>query len=253
MKPQSKPQNNGIKSIMDRKKILIVDDEPDICNILKFNLDTAGYSTSVAHSAEEALTRGIVGYDLLLLDVMMDGISGLQMAKVIRNNPETASIPIIFVTAKDTEDDMIDGFEIGADDYISKPFSIREVLSRVQAVLRRSGKSGKPEEEKEDNIISFEDLVVDMGRKAVTVDGKSVDLTKTELELLHLLLAHPSTVYSRDNILSQVWPDEVVVLGRTVDVNITRLRKKLGRYGVCIVTRHGYGYCFEEHAHVSGE
>lgn len=226
-----------------KKRILVVDDEPDICNILKFNLDNAGYETDTAHSAEEALAKGVNNYDLLLLDVMMDGLSGFQMAGMLKKNPDTSQIPIIFVTAKDTEDDTVHGLGLGADDYISKPFSIREVISRVKAVLRRSGGNKVSVEE---NSFSYETLVMDLGRKVVTIDGNPVELTKTEFEILHLLLGNPSHVFSREEILTKVWPDEVIVLGRTVDVNITRLRKKLGKYGVCIVTRHGYGYCFEE-------
>lgn len=223
-----------------KKKILVVDDEADICSILKFNLDKAGFDTNVAHSAEEALTSGVAGYDLILLDIMMEGISGLQMAEMMKRNPETARIPIIFVTAKDTEDDKVNGLEAGADDYISKPFSIRELISRVLAVLRRSSPGAS-----DSNTLSYKTLVMDLSRKAVSVDGNPVVLTKTEFEILYLLLSNTPHVYSRDEILAKVWPDEVIVLGRTVDVNITRLRKKLGEYGACIVTRHGYGYCFE--------
>ena len=214
---------------MEKKKILVVDDEADICNILKFNLDNAGFDTTVAHSGEEALAIGIANFDLILLDIMMDKISGLQLAQQVRKKPETANIPIIFVTAKDTENDMVKGFNIGADDYISKPFSIREVISRDVATQKQ-----------------FEHLVLDMVKKVVTIDGEEIDLTKTELEILNLLISHPGTVFSREDILAKVWPDEVVVLGRTVDVNITRLRKKLGKYGACVITRHGYGYCFDD-------
>lgn len=224
---------------MEKKKILVVDDEADICNILKFNLDNAGFDTTVAHSGEEALAIGIANFDLLLLDIMMDKISGLQLAQQVRKKPETANIPIIFVTAKDTENDMVKGFNIGADDYISKPFSIREVITRVQAVLRRSSRDVATQKQ-------FEHLVLDMVKKVVTIDGEEIDLTKTELEILNLLISHPGTVFSREDILAKVWPDEVVVLGRTVDVNITRLRKKLGKYGACVITRYGYGYCFDD-------
>ena len=224
---------------MEKKKILVVDDEADICNSLKFNLDNAGFDTTVAHSGEEALAIGIANFDLLLLDIMMDKISGLQLAQQVRKKPETANIPIIFVTAKDTENDMVKGFNIGADDYISKPFSIREVITRVQAVLRRSSRDVATQKQ-------FEHLVLDMVKKVVTIDGEEIDLTKTELEILNLLISHPGTVFSREDILAKVWPDEVVVLGRTVDVNMTRLSKKLGKYGACVITRHGYGYCFDD-------
>ena len=225
-----------------RKRILIVDDEEDICNILSFNLEKAGYDTRIVHSAEEALTSGVNGYDLILLDIMMEGISGLKMAEMMKKNPDTAKIPIIFISAKDTEDDTVNGLNIGADDYIAKPFSIREVLSRVAAVLRRTSSTADAKH----NTVNYKSLVMDLDRKSVSVDGEGIDLTKTEFEILHLLFANSPHVYSREEILSKIWSDDVIVLGRTVDVNITRLRKKIGEYGKCVVTRHGYGYCFEE-------
>ena len=225
-----------------RTRILIVDDEEDICNILSFNLEKAGYDTRIVHSAEEALTSGVNGYDLILLDIMMEGISGLKMAEMMKKNPDTAKIPIIFISAKDTEDDTVNGLNIGADDYIAKPFSIREVLSRVAAVLRRTSSTADAKH----NTLNYKSLVMDLDRKSVSVDGEGIDLTKTEFEILHLLFANSPHVYSREEILSKIWSDDVIVLGRTVDVNITRLRRKIGEYGKCVVTRHGYGYCFEE-------
>ena len=223
------------------KKILVVDDEADICNILKFNLDKAGYETATALSAEDALMRGIIGYDLVLLDVMMEGISGFQMAQMMKKNPESAKIPIIFITAKDTEEDTLKGFDLGADDYIAKPFSVREVVSRVNAVLRRVGSASS-----DPSRLSYKTLTLDMNGKKAIVDGNDAELTKTEFEVLRILVSDIGHVFSRDEILGKVWPDDVVVLGRTVDVNITRLRKKLGKYGNNITTRHGYGYCFED-------
>lgn len=223
------------------KKILVVDDEADICNILKFNLDKAGYETATALSAEDALMRGIIGYDLVLLDVMMEGISGFQMAQMMKKNPESARIPIIFITAKDTEEDTLKGFDLGADDYIAKPFSVREVVSRVNAVLRRVGSASS-----DPSRLSYKTLTLDMNGKKAIVDGNDAELTKTEFEVLRILVSDIGHVFTRDEILGKVWPDDVVVLGRTVDVNITRLRKKLGKYGNNISTRHGYGYCFED-------
>lgn len=223
------------------KKILVVDDEADICNILKFNLDKAGYETATALSAEDALMRGIIGYDLVLLDVMMEGISGFQMAQMMKKNPESAKIPIIFITAKDTEEDTLKGFDLGADDYIAKPFSVREVVSRVNAVLRRVGSASS-----DPARLSYKTLTLDMNGKKALVDGNDTELTKTEFEILRILVSDIGHVFTRDEILGKVWPDNVVVLGRTVDVNITRLRKKLGKYGNNISTRHGYGYCFED-------
>ncbi len=216
--------------------ILVVDDEEDICAILKYNLENNGFKVVTAHSAEEALGLDLSSCRLVLLDVMMGEMSGFDMAERLKSNPDTASLPIIFVTAKDTEDDTVAGLNLGADDYISKPFSVREVVSRVRAVLRRTAVRS--------TRIAYETLEMDTESKTVSVDGESVYLTKTEFGILRLLLENRGRVYSREDILAKVWPDEVLVLGRTVDVNITRLRKKIGRYGDNIVTRHGYGYIF---------
>lgn len=227
---------------MSKPKILVVDDEEDLCEILKFNLESDGYDVDTANSGEEALEKNLVSYDLLILDVMMGGISGFKLADMIRKKEEISSKPIIFITARDTENDMLTGFNIGADDYISKPFSIREVSVRVKAVLRRTANSSI---EEKSEIIKFDDLKIDVTRKKVFVGNELVNLTKKEFEMLLLLISHPGRVYSREDILRLVWSDEVYVLDRTIDVNITRLRKKLDNYGKYIVTRLGYGYCFE--------
>lgn len=234
---------------MDIKRILIVDDEEDLCEILKFNLEMEGYVADTANSAEEALAMNLSSYDLLLLDVMMGEISGFRLANMLKKQPETATIPIIFITARDTENDTITGFNLGADDYITKPFAIREVLARVKAVIRRTTTSPTetPKEKSQDpstNQLVYETLVLDAELKQVTIDGLPVSLTKKELEILALLLSHPKHVFSRDEILEKIWEDDVLVLDRTVDVNITRLRKKIGEYGKRIITRQGYGYCF---------
>ena len=222
--------------------ILVVDDEEDLCEILKFNLETEGYTVDTAYSAEEALTLNLTDYDLLLLDVMMGEISGFKLASMLKKNEKTAHIPIIFLTAKDTENDMLTGFNLGADDYISKPFSIKQVQARVKAVLRRSLEEKKPVNE---NILTYNTLKLDTQRIKATINGEEVALTKKEFEILKLLLENINHVFSREEILSRVWKDEVYVLDRTIDVNITRLRKKIGEYGKNIVTRLGYGYCFE--------
>lgn len=227
---------------MNDYRILVVDDEEDLCEILKFNLENEGYFVDTANSAEEALKMDITRYQLLLLDVMMGEISGFKMANMLKKDKKTASIPIIFITAKDTENDTVTGFNLGADDYISKPFSLREVIARVKAVLRRTA-SENAEEDVE--LITYRGLVLDVSRKKVTIDGEAVSLTKKELEILSLLLKNPNRVFSREDILTKIWNDEVYVLDRTVDVNITRLRKKIGDYGQNIITRLGYGYCFE--------
>jgi len=227
---------------MNTNRILVVDDEEDLCEILKFNLENEGYEVDTANSAEEALKLNISSYNLLLLDVMMGEISGFKMASLLRKDKKTAGIPIVFITAKDTENDTITGFNLGADDYISKPFSIREVISRVRAIIRRTA-SSTPKDETEQ--ISYNSLVIDITKKKVSIDENEVSLTKKEFEILLLLLQNRGRVFSREDILSKIWSDEVYVLDRTIDVNITRLRKKIGDYGKCVVTRLGYGYCFE--------
>jgi DNA-binding response OmpR family regulator len=229
---------------MNPYRILVVDDEEDLCEILQFNLETEGYTVDVAYSAEEALKKDISVYNLLLLDVMMSELSGFKMARFLHENPITASIPIIFLTAKDSETDRLTGFNIGADDYISKPFSIREVLARVKAVIRRV--EAKKTYQTPQQKLSYEKLEMDLSNKKVNLEGVEVPFTKKEFEILKFLLENKNRVFSRDEILTQVWSDEVIVLDRTIDVNITRLRKKIGPYGKNIVTRLGYGYCFEE-------
>jgi DNA-binding response OmpR family regulator len=227
---------------MDRAKILVVDDEEDLCEILKFNLEIEGYHVDTAFSAEEALKKDLTSYQLLLLDVMMGEISGFKMASILRNDNRLSHIPIIFLSAKDTENDMLTGFNLGADDYISKPFSIRQVIARIKAVLRRTIDKEKTQEHE---FLQYETLSLDTKRIKATIDGQEISLTKKEFEILKLLLTNKGNVFSREEILSHIWKDEVYVLDRTIDVNITRLRKKIGNYGKNIVTRLGFGYCFE--------
>ena len=222
-------------------RILVVDDEQDLCEILKFNLETEGYEVTTANSAEEALELDLLGYDLLLLDVMMGGISGFAMAQKLKAKPATKHIPIIFLTARDTENDTVTGFNLGADDYISKPFSIREVLVRVRAVIRRTMDQGKEQHA----VINYQGLEINLDKKTVSIDGEEIPFTKTEFEILHLLLAEKGRVFSRQELIDRIWPKDVLVLDRTVDVNITRLRKKVGRFAKCIVTRLGFGYYFD--------
>ncbi|MQP11298.1 response regulator transcription factor [Prevotella copri] len=230
---------------MDEKdsRILVVDDEQDLCEILKFNLETEGYQVETANSSEEALEKDIASYNLLLLDVMMGGMSGFQLAKQLKNSEVTAHIPIIFLTARDTENDTVTGFNLGADDYISKPFSIREVMVRVRAVLRRT--ASRLEGAEEPAVISYQGLLLNLDKKSVSVDGEDVPFTKTEFELLRLLLEERGRVFSRQELIDRVWPKDVLVLDRTVDVNITRMRKKIGKFAKCIVTRLGFGYYFD--------
>ena len=223
-------------------RILVVDDEQDLCEILKFNLETDGYTVEMANSAEEALEMNIESFNLLLLDVMMGGMSGFALAKQLKAEPATKDIPIIFLTARDTENVTVTGFNLGADDYISKPFSIREVLVRVRAVLRRTAEhNGVPQS----NVISYQGLELNLDKKTVSIDGEDIPFTKTEFEILHLLLDEKGRVFSRQELIDRIWPKDVLVLDRTVDVNITRLRKKIGRFSKCIVTRLGFGYYFD--------
>ena len=217
-------------------RILVVDDDEDICAILKFNLSKEGYEVVTANSAEEALTLDIASFNLLLLDVMMGGMSGFELTGKLKTDPKTAGVPVIFITARDTEDDAVEGLDLGADDYISKPFSIREVVSRVKAVLRRT--AAIPD--------ASTGIFIDDEKKVVTVDGAAVALTRIEYEIFRLLFTNKGKVFPREDILSKVWPDDVIVTDRTVDVNITRLRKKIGEYGNRIVSRHGFGYLYEE-------
>ena len=225
-----------------KNRILVVDDEQDLLEILKFNLETEGYEVSTACSAEEALTLNVGEFDLLLLDVMMGGMSGFAMAKKLKSDPATEHIPIVFLTARDTENDTVTGFNLGADDYISKPFSIREVLVRVRAVLRRTA---SPAEQQAPQVIYYQGIEMNLGKKTESIDGEEIPFTKTEFELLHLLLEERGRVFSRQELIDRIWPKDVLVLDRTVDVNITRLRKKIGRFSKCIVTRLGFGYYFD--------
>lgn len=226
---------------MSRYKLLVVDDEDTLCEALRFNLEIEGYDVDVAHSAEEALKLNLENYSLILLDVMMGEISGFRMAQMMRANPKTADVPIIFLTAKDNDDDMIAGLKLGGDDYITKPYSIRNVLARIETVLRRAKNRSQIHE-----ILKFQGIAIDINSKRLEIDGNEIKIPKKELEILQLFISNRNRVFSREEILNTVWPDETVVVDRTVDVHITRLRKRLGEYGHHIITRSGYGYGFSE-------
>lgn len=227
------------------ERILVVEDEETICEALRFNLEAEGYFVDTAHSAEEALSLDLTRYDLFLLDIMMGEISGTQLARIIKSNPVTASTPIIFCTAKDSEEDMIAGLDLGADDYIMKPYSLRGLSARVRAVLRRA--SGRESSVSPDSgKISYEGLTVVPAKKQCIVDGQEVKMPRKEFEILLKLISNRGRIFSREELLKEIWPDEVVVLDRVVDVNITRIRQKIGQYGKNIVTRSGYGYGFME-------
>lgn len=229
-------------------RILVVDDEEDLCEILKYNLETEGYKVDTANSGEEALEKDVASFQLILLDVMMGGMSGFSVARKLRENESTKRVPIIFLTAKGSENDKITGFNLGADDYISKPFSIREVLLRIRAVLRRTSVAAQSEqasEGEEKHTLEYKGLVVDLDRKTVVIDGEEVEFTRTEFGILCTLLEHKGRVFSRHDLIRQIWPMDVIVSDRTVDVNITRVRKKLGAYADNLVTRLGFGYYFD--------
>ena len=222
------------------KRILIVDDEDDLCEILQYNLNNSGYITDIAHSAEETLKKNLSSYDLFILDVMMGAMSGFRLAEKLRKDYKIET-PVIFVTAKDTENDILTGFSLGADDYIAKPFSINELTARVKAVLKRS----ETEISKSNDILKFENIELDNVRKRVLIDKERIDLTKKEYEILKLLLENTGKVFSREEILQRIWGGEVIVTDRTVDVNITRIRNKIGKYGTNLKNKTGYGYFFE--------
>jgi DNA-binding response OmpR family regulator len=234
---------------MEKKRILVVDDEEDLCEILRYNLSNAGYKTDIALSAEDAFAMLKNGYDLLLLDIMMGGISGIKLAELIRKEYNN-DVPIIFITARDSVEDKLKGFEAGADDYIPKPFSIKEVLARVQALLLRSSNIKKVELPSQiisgkSTLLKRGDMTINVETKVVEISGQNIKLTKKEFEILSRLAQNPGKIYSRGEILDLVWNNESYVLERTVDVHIARLRKKLGDMGSAIVNRSGYGYCFE--------
>jgi two-component system, OmpR family, alkaline phosphatase synthesis response regulator PhoP len=222
------------------KKILIVDDEEDLCEILQYNLDNEGFITDVAHSAEDALKKSLTDFDLLLLDVMMGPMSGFKLADKLRKELNN-NVPVIFLTAKDTENDLLTGFSLGADDYISKPFSINELTARIKAVLKRSASAAK----KKQNLVKSGNIELDQERKRMVIEGELVDLTKKEFEIINLLIQNPGKLYSRENILDLIWTRDVIVTSRTVDVNIARIRTKLGKYGANLRNKTGYGYYFE--------
>ena len=222
---------------MEKQKILIVDDEPNICEILTYNLTNDGYETVCVYSAEDAFEKLTSEYSLILLDVMMGGMSGYKMAETLRSNGNQT--PIIFLTAKDTENDMLTGFSVGGDDYISKPFSLKEVSARVKAVLKRQKTEVKPMDR-----FSYKDFFIDFETKEVIIEKESVSLTKTEFELLEFLIKHQERIFSREEIIDHLWQETPYITERTVDVHITRLRKKMGNYASLISNRSGYGYRF---------
>lgn len=236
-----------------RTKILVIDDEESVCEILKFNLEKEGYEVDCAYSAEEALDMDLEDYSLFMVDIMMGGLSGFDFAKRLRNVTATEEKPILFCSALSDEDYVVKGLNIGADDYVTKPFVIDEVLARVRAILRRTGQQQQrsaADIEAQQSIyesdVTFKGLRIDRNDKEVYIDNELVTLTRTEFDILLFFLTHRNRIYSREELIKNVWGDDVVVTGRTIDTNITRLRKKLGNYDKYIVTRQGFGYGFKE-------
>ena len=233
-----------------RIKILVIDDEEALCEIMKFNLEKEGYEVDTAYSAEEALEMDLTVYSLFIVDIMMGRLSGFDFAKRVRNMSSIENTPIIFCSALNGEDDTVMGLNIGADDYITKPYVISEVLARVRAVLRRCQASRQWEYNVSKSVyepdITFHSLRIDRNDKLGFLDGQDMGLTRTEYDILLFFLTHRNRIYSREEIIRQVWDSDVVVTNRTIDTNIARLRKKIGPYGNNIVTRLGFGYGFKE-------
>lgn len=220
--------------VTGKKRILIVDDEETLRLGLREYLELEGYEVDAAASAEEALTLDLSRYNLILLDIMMGKMSGIELAEKLKNEPATADIPIIFLTAKGEADDMVAGLKLGADDYVAKPYSVKVLVARIEAVLRRTSPKAAG------GVVCRRDSLT------CTVDGNQVKLPRKEFELLALLLENPGRIFSREELLKRIWSDEVVVIDRSVDVHITRLRSKIAPYGNHIVTRSGYGYGWQD-------
>ena len=226
---------------MNPYHILIVDEEENLCEILRYNLINEGYLVDVAYSAEEALKKNIQNYNLLLLDVVLGKISGFKLAHILRSNPGTAAISMIFLTGRGSENDRLTGFNLGADDYITKPFSVLELLARIKAVVRRINSKKNPSIE----VISYDRLNINLTNKQVVLEGEEIRFTRKEFEILKLFIENKNRLFTREELLTLIWNEEAFVLNRTIDVNITRIRKKIGRYEKNIVTKLGLGYCFE--------
>jgi two-component system, OmpR family, alkaline phosphatase synthesis response regulator PhoP len=225
----------------DNFRILVVEDEEDLNEILQFNLESEGYQVDTAFSAEEALKKDLTIYNLMILDVMMGKISGFSLAQKIKKEMRL-DVPIIFLTARDTENDLLTGFNLGADDYITKPFSIRELQARVKAILKRIKATPK---EVAATSLNIGEIVIDFESKRLIIGNKKTELTRKEYEILSLLAKSPGRIFSREEILRRIWESDVIVTDRTVDVNMTRLRRKMEEYGSYLRNKPGFGYYFE--------
>ncbi|MEA3504861.1 MAG: response regulator transcription factor [Bacteroidota bacterium] len=227
--------------VKQKNKLLIVDDEEDLCEILQFNLEGEGFDTDVAYSAEEALKKDLESFNLIILDVMMGEMSGFKFAEKIRKEM-ALTIPIVFITAKNTENDLLTGFNLGGDDYITKPFSVKEVIVRVKAIIKRI----EILDDSSLTSIVVEDMELSFEKRNLQIENIEIQLTKKEFGILALLLKNRGRIFSREEIFNKVWEDSTFVADRTIDVHIARLRKKIGKYGKCIKSKPGYGYSFEK-------
>lgn len=228
---------------MSQAKILIVEDEEDVLELIRYNLEKNGYLTESALDGRKALAKTrSKAPDLILLDLMLPEVDGLEVCRTVKNDPATAGIPVIMLTAKGTEADIVAGLEMGADDYITKPFSPRVLMARVKAVLRRNDMPADSDK----TTLRIHEIEIDPGRHKVTVLGKPVSLTMTEFSLLRFLAARPGWVFTRYQIVDAVHGTDYPVTDRSVDVQVVGLRKKLGRAGKYIETVRGVGYRFQE-------
>lgn len=227
------------KTVTTPVKILVVDDEMAICELMKINLEVAGFSVDIANSAEEALRKPLIDYSLMVFDIMMGEMSGLELVSKVRSMPDVADVPIIVCTALGDEAPLVDGFTRGADDYIKKPFSMKEFVLRVKSLLRRTKQSHPA-------TVAYKTLSLDQMSKTCRIGDEEIALTKKEFDLLYLFLSNPNKIFSRDEILDSIWEKNIYVVDRTIDVNINRLRKKIGNYESNIITKQGYGYGFKE-------
>lgn len=227
------------KTVTTPVKILVVDDEMAICELMKINLEVAGFSVDIANSAEEALRKPLIDYSLMVFDIMMGEMSGLELVSKVRSMPDVADVPIIVCTALGDEAPLVDGFTRGADDYIKKPFSMKEFVLRVKSLLRRTKQSHPA-------TMAYKTLSLDQMSKTCRIGDEEIALTKKEFDLLYLFLSNPNKIFSRDEILDSIWEKNIYVVDRTIDVNINRLRKKIGNYESNIITKQGYGYGFKE-------
>ncbi len=238
--------SDTFNSVSSHGQILIVDPDLMICDLIKYNLENEGYAVMSVHNANDALDIDLTLFNLIVTEVVLvDGPSGIRFVRMIKDNPDTAVVPVIFCTSRDSEDDIIAGFNAGADDYILKPFSLREMIARIKAVMRRRRLMNNRTAAGPDNhTITFNTLVLDLASQSATIDDENIQLTRTEFQILALLLKKRNTLMTRTEIFEAIRPGKDGGSERSVDVNISRVRKKLGRYSGNLVNKSGHGYGF---------